>query len=430
MSSILTNNSAMVALQTLKSINTNLEKTQAEIATGKSIGSSKDSSAIWAISKVMEADVKGFTAISESLSLGESTVAVARKASETVTSLLTEIKGKVVAAQQDNVDRSKIQTEITALSDQINSVVDAAQFNGLNLLDGSVTGTNANSQIGVNVLASLNRASNGSVSSTQIGVDAQNLSRTGGTTLGAAAVAVGVDTGTAGVIDQFNGAGTTDEIQLNTFQFLDASGGATNGTALRSTTAGLDSSLTTGLMVGDQVNLTVGNVTGQYVIQEGDTDASIASGLKNGLNSEGLNSDDFTLDISTDGVLKISNNTNSDVAYSVSATRGSGGLSGLSSLSVVTSNDASNALTNIESMNQTAVDASASFGSALARIEIQADFVSDLSDALKSGIGSLVDADMEEASARLQALQVQQQLGIQALSIANQAPQSVLSLFR
>ena len=430
MSSILTNNSAMVALQTLKSINTNLEKTQAEIATGKSIRSSKDSSAIWAISKVMEADVKGFTAISESLSLGESTVAVARKASETVTSLLTEIKGKVVAAQQDNVDRSKIQTEITALSDQINSVVDAAQFNGLNLLDGSVTGTNANSQIGVNVLASLNRDSNGSVSSTQIGVDAQNLSRTGGTTLGAAAVAVGVDTGTAGVIDQFNGAGTTDEIELDTFQFLDASGGATNGTALRSTTAGLDSTLTTGLMVGDQVNLTVGNVTGQYVIQEGDTDASIASGLKNGLNSEGLNSDDFTLDISTDGVLKISNNTNSDVAYSVSATRGSGGLSGLSSLSVLTSNDASNALTNIESMIQTAVDASASFGSAQARIEIQADFVSDLSDALKSGIGSLVDADMEEASARLQALQVQQQLGIQALSIANQAPQSVLSLFR
>ena len=430
MSSILTNNSAMVALQTLKSINTNLEKTQAEIATGKSIRSSKDSSAIWAISKVMEADVKGFKAISESLSLGESTVAVARKASETVTSLLTEIKGKVVAAQQDNVDRSKIQTEITALSDQINSVVDAAQFNGLNLLDGSVTGTNANSQIGVNVLASLNRDSNGSVSSTQIGVDAQNLSRTGGTTLGAAAVAVGVDTGTAGVIDQFNGAGTTDEIELDTFQFLDASGGATNGTALRSTTAGLDSTLTTGLMVGDQVNLTVGNVTGQYVIQEGDTDASIASGLKNGLNSEGLNSDDFTLDISTDGVLKISNNTNSDVAYSVSATRGSGGLSGLSSLSVLTSNDASNALTNIESMIQTAVDASASFGSAQARIEIQADFVSDLSDALKSGIGSLVDADMEEASARLQALQVQQQLGIQALSIANQAPQSVLSLFR
>ena len=49
---------------------------------------------------------------------------------------------------------------------------------------------------------------------------------------------------------------------------------------------------------------------------------------------------------------------------------------------------------------------------------------------MKAGIGAMVDADMEEASARLQALQVQQQLGIQALSIANQGPQNLLSLFR
>jgi len=56
--------------------------------------------------------------------------------------------------------------------------------------------------------------------------------------------------------------------------------------------------------------------------------------------------------------------------------------------------------------------------------------VSKLTDSLKAGIGALVDANMEEASAKLQALQVQQQLGVQSLSIANQAPQSVLSLFR
>ena len=49
---------------------------------------------------------------------------------------------------------------------------------------------------------------------------------------------------------------------------------------------------------------------------------------------------------------------------------------------------------------------------------------------MQTGMGSLVDADLEEASARLQALQVQQQLATQALSIANQAPQNVLSLFR
>ena len=57
-------------------------------------------------------------------------------------------------------------------------------------------------------------------------------------------------------------------------------------------------------------------------------------------------------------------------------------------------------------------------------------FVSKLSDVLETGIGHLVDADMARESARLQALQVQQQLGAQALSIANSAPQIILSLFR
>ncbi len=429
MSSILTNNSAMVALQTLKSINTNLEKTQSEIATGKSIGSARDSSAIWAISKVMEADVKGFTSISESLSLGESTVSVARKAAETVTSLLTEIKGKVVAAQEDNVDRTKIQTEITALSDQIKSVVDAAQFNGLNLINGTVSSTNANGQIGVNVLASLNRDSSGNVSATQIGVDAKNLSRTGGTALASAAFDVGTDGGTADVIDKYDG-GTADFVKLDAFKFLDNSGGATGSVALKSTTPGVDTAATGGLMVGDQVAMTVGTVTGRYIVKEGDTAEALVAGLKNALSEAGLSSDDFTMDISTAAELKISNKTNAGVAVSTTATRGSGGLANLSTLSVATAGDAATALSDIETMIQTAIDASAAFGSSEARISIQSNFISDLSDALKSGIGSLVDADMEEASARLQALQVQQQLGIQSLSIANQAPQSVLALFR
>ena len=139
MSSILTNNSAMVALQTLKSINSNLAMTQSEISTGKSVASAKDNSAVWAISKVMESDVAGFSAVSESLSLGDSTLAVASNASETITDLLTEMKGRIVAAQEENVDRDAIQTDIEALQEQIGSVVGAAQFNGLNLIDGSST---------------------------------------------------------------------------------------------------------------------------------------------------------------------------------------------------------------------------------------------------------------------------------------------------
>ena len=63
MSSILTNTSAMVALQTLRGVNAKLSMTQNEISTGKSVGSAKDSASIWAISKVMESDVNGFKGI-------------------------------------------------------------------------------------------------------------------------------------------------------------------------------------------------------------------------------------------------------------------------------------------------------------------------------------------------------------------------------
>lgn len=69
-------------------------------------------------------------------------------------------------------------------------------------------------------------------------------------------------------------------------------------------------------------------------------------------------------------------------------------------------------------------------GSASRQIDGQLSFTSKLSDVIEGGIGNLVDADLAKESAKLQALQVQQQLGVQALSIANQAPQTILSLFR
>ncbi len=61
---------------------------------------------------------------------------------------------------------------------------------------------------------------------------------------------------------------------------------------------------------------------------------------------------------------------------------------------------------------------------------MQKEFLNALTDRIDTGVGSMIDADMESEAARLQALQVQQQLATQSLSIANQAPQNILSLFR
>lgn len=402
MSSILTNSSAMVALQTLRGINSNLSKTQDEISTGKSVGSAKDNAAVWAISKVMEADVKGFKGISDSLALGELTVAVARQAAETVTDLMTEIKGKIVAAQEDNVDRGKIQTDINSLVDQVKSVVGAAQFNGLNLVDGS----NAS----IDVLASLDRQAGGSVTTSSITINGQNLS----TGAYAAKDVFGASTGvsangdTAGFqLDNTSGAGTI-EIDDGTAAFA----------------------------AGDKVSVTIGGKTANYTVTADDVSATttsdlVAVGLKNAIESLGIAGLTVDYDSGTPGTLAFTNAGAKDLTVSAQfKNAGSGGLAAMSSIDVSSAAGAAAALGNIENLIQTGIDAAAEFGSAQSRIDIQNSFVGKLTNSLRAGIGSLVDADMEEASARLQALQVQQQLGVQSLSIANQAPQSILSLFR
>ncbi|HTV71645.1 MAG TPA: flagellin [Rhizobiaceae bacterium] len=89
-----------------------------------------------------------------------------------------------------------------------------------------------------------------------------------------------------------------------------------------------------------------------------------------------------------------------------------------------------NILTDVEAALAAMANGAAELGAAKARIDLQKDFQSKLMDSIERGVGQLVDADMNKESTRLQALQVQQQLGIQALSIANQNAQSILSLFQ
>lgn len=485
MSSILTNNSAMVALQTLKMVNSNLSKAQDEISTGKSVASAKDNAAVWAVSKVMESDVKGFKAISESLSLGQSTVNVASKASETVTDLLTEIKGKIVASQEDNIDRTKVQTDIAALRDQITSVVNSAQFNGQNLLKGSET---------MDILASLDRSSDGTVTPNKITVNRQSLEQTAATfgtgadlTVGgtpsattlSAASSLTIDIGTAANSTAYtvtlNGndysftsdadatiaeiqAGLASAIGTNeegvtvanegtTGINIVGSGGA-NGTIAVSggalaaagsateygpeaQTITFDSGAT--IAENDSFQIAVGTSQYNFVAGTGATAESVVDGLVAAINADAAAG--FT-------ATKVANGGNFDLALTAGAADvtysfgqkadgvAGGGLETLATIDVSTKDSATAALGAIEDLIQTSIVAAAEFGSAQKRIEIQNDFVSQLTDSLKSGIGTLVDANMEEASARLQALQVQQQLATQSLSIANQAPQSILSLFR
>ena len=97
---------------------------------------------------------------------------------------------------------------------------------------------------------------------------------------------------------------------------------------------------------------------------------------------------------------------------------------------MTTAATASQARVLIDTAITTVSNALAALGSAANRLDIQTEFTSKLQDILKQGVGNLVDADLAQESANLQALQIKQQLGVQALAIANAGPQSILALFR
>ncbi len=102
----------------------------------------------------------------------------------------------------------------------------------------------------------------------------------------------------------------------------------------------------------------------------------------------------------------------------------------VSASDLTTSASAGAALSAIDSAITSVSDKLAALGSSAKRIEVQSQFTSQLVDILKEGVGNLIDANLAEESATLQALQIKQQFGVQALSIANASPQSILALFQ
>jgi len=311
MTSILTNPSAMTALQSLNQTNNRMEATQRRISTGYRVGTAEDNAAYWAIATTMRSDNSAMSTVMDALGLGAATIDVAYTAVNSAIDVTKEIKNKLVAARQPGLDRPKIQSELTELQRQLQSIADSAVFSGQNWL--SVDSSAAGYNVIKSIVASFSR--------------------------------------TAGVIT----IGTID-VDITSLALYDGSAAAD------------------GILDGMRDATGVLNAAGTY---------SVA-----------------TLDIST------LTDSAADIATLEGYIKGAD-----AAMSEMT-------------------DAASSLGAVKQRVVLQKDFVNALMDAIDRGVGALVDADMTEESTRIQALQVQQQLGIQALSMANQSSQNILSLFR
>jgi flagellin len=400
--SVNTNSSALVALQTLNQTQRNLATTQEHINSGYKVGSAKDDASTFAIAQGMRGDIAGLKSVQDSLALGQATIDVALKAAGQISDALNTMKAKVTQGQAANVDRGAIQNDIQALITQIDAVASAAQFNGVNLLNGSAPN-------GLDVVSSLNRTSATSVTTAVINVATEDLRAS---TIGVSAI--NVAGGTSSKYTQSAGLAfaNADSVSL---VVKNAAGNNINYTF--EVTDG-SAPLTTASTTTNTSSAPAGTVAVAVVSNPAtDTPAQTLGKLFTAMRSVGLtvqNNEDGSFDVSTVGTM-----------VSATQTIAAGGLTA----GPIGSNPAA-ALTAMETAINTVKTALGKLGTASNQLSAQGDFVKSLTDTLTSGVSTLVDADLAAESAKLQALQTKQQLGIQALSIANQQSSAVLSLFR
>ncbi|TPP09846.1 flagellin [Rhizobium glycinendophyticum] len=394
MTSILTNVAAMAALSTLRSIDSSMEETQGRVSSGLKVGAASDNAAYWSIATTMRSDNMALSAVSDALGLGAAKVDTAYSGMDSAIEVVKEIKAKLVAATEDGVDKDKIQEEITQLQDQLTSIAEAASFSGENWLQANLT---AGTDLAKSVVASFVRDDSGNVSVKKVDYTLSTtnvLFDTGGNT--------GILDGTTSI----DGNGISVDVNVN-------------GT----------------IAAYDVVRYTTAEVVADGATF--DTDGIAASGgtVSDGYVKVGDDTWVAAIDQSTDTTVEIFTEDSGGAVWAIDTTNTSTAtLSTSVSAFTITNTTTTSQLDDLIQMVDDALtsmtSAAAAIGSISSRIETQTEFVASLSDSIDSGVGRLVDADMNEESTRLKALQTQQQLAISSLSIANSSSESVLSLFR
>jgi flagellin len=398
--SVNTNIGAMVALQNLNRTNKGLETTQLRVTTGLKVNGPKDDAATYAIAQRMRGEVAGMNAVKSALSSGEAAVDVALNAGMAVSDLLIEMKAKIVQANQgglDSASRTALQNDFSALRDQVDTIVDSAEFNGTNMIKSATVSSSTNTGLTPPDNAWVN---------TGVAVQAGDLMDF--TAPGSVTVAPGLTSDANGNLTPENDA---------------------------------DAYLV-GATVGDEQPAfsVVGWVgTGTPVISEtffiGDASSEIAAGAgtlhllyNDGFPSD--NSGSFSVSANVSNVPDHSILSGVDgSSITVEGLHISAASLGLDTMDLTTPKGLDRANVEMEKAINMMSDALGTLGSAAKRIETQMDFFTKMVDIFSAGIGNIVDADLAEESANLQSLQIKQQLGVQALSIANSGPQSILSLF-
>ncbi len=450
MTSILTNVAAMSALQTLRSIGQSMEATQDRVSSGQRVREASNNAAYWSIATTMRSDNGALSAVQDALGLGAAKVDTAYSGMESSIEVVKQIKNKLVAAREAGVDRTKIQEEISQLQDQLKSISSSSSFSGENWLQAKISdGTGKLSDITKAVVGSFIRDNSGNVSVKTINVALSNETVLFDTSSGAAkdkqgildAYAVYSSTGSYKNFEITTGTGTAKNttvkaaVVFNEAQ-LKALTPATAGTPVTVTEDATTGLYVVALGAGAPENgayLKIGD--DQYVKVMGDGTAATATTGTAAIDTAQKALGTAAIGTTKDGQnVYLQTGTGNQLAkslsYSLTSLDITKDLVGPATVTLTPEQALDAMVSFVDKQLQSMTSAAADLGSVKMRIELQENFVNKLTDSLDKGIGRLVDAEMNEESTKLKALQTQQQLAVQALSIANNDSQSILSLFR
>ena len=174
MTSLLTNNAAMTALTTLKSIGRQLDATSNRVATGQRVSAASDNAAYWSIATAMRTDNASLSAVKDSLGLGASSVDIAYNGLTSVLGDLTNLRAKLQTALTPGVDRSKVQVEIDALQDKMRATAQASSASGQNWL--SVNSADSSRyQATRTFTAGFSRSASGGITPSQVSIPVSDI---------------------------------------------------------------------------------------------------------------------------------------------------------------------------------------------------------------------------------------------------------------
>jgi flagellin len=376
MSSILTNAASLSALQSLEMTQSALATTQGQVSTGLKVASAADNAAYWSIATQLKSDSGVIGASNDALNQSQAVLSTANSAINSIISTINSITTALTQATNPGADVGNINTSLASLGKQLSDAVKGASFNGLNLLDGSVGVSSP-----LNFVACFTASSTGGTFNT-ISFSAQSLTGAGGV----ASTSTQPNITDATTITQLNALADNHTGTLSYGQnVVDKTTDATNHTFTVASQA-LNGTVTTTKYTGLDAN---GNVT--------TAGAAVAFGVSvtttppAGLLTQGGND--------------LTNLTTSAATAGAQLNSVEAALSAVTNYAAVIGST-QNRMTSADTLNKA------------------------ITTNYATGVSALIDADMNQASTRLQALRTQQQLGIQSLSIANQSSQLILKLFQ